>query len=376
MLPVDSAQDPASSHGLQSERARLGEEPGPSGRPERPVVDYGFTDDINRRIEVNNDPNSSKYPIPRYLKRINDSLFSKATAREVFVIKLERLSQKQRAKVSMKNRLAQQAGKKAPALLSKKALDQVRDAKLREGPKPDERLPKAMVGKSKMPSMDMNFRPSNLEPIPEDTIKDSNSLAEQRDSQERLESPVAFVGPAQQREEVNGEVFSIKEIRSERLSLGTIPQDLRSQLRDDLSLRQTLQQDESESKAPAPACVVCCSREPDCVVMPCGHAGVCGFCSISIFDKNGKCPICRAVRGADEEHHSGAADREGRSRPQDRPGQSGDRLGDRKRRVCLAGRTRTTATRAARKLVRSVGPAAAAHSWGPARAGAAIPGLG
>ena len=42
-------------------------------------------------------------------------------------------------------------------------------------------------------------------------------------------------------------------------------------------------------------CVVCCLREPDCVVMPCGHAGVCNFCSINIFDNNGKCPICRAV---------------------------------------------------------------------------------
>lgn len=42
-------------------------------------------------------------------------------------------------------------------------------------------------------------------------------------------------------------------------------------------------------------CGVCCQRECDCVVMPCGHAGICNFCSISIFDKNGKCPICRRV---------------------------------------------------------------------------------
>jgi hypothetical protein len=98
-----------------------------------------------------------------------------------------------------------------------------------------------------------------------------------------------------QREEVNGEVFSIKEIRSERLSVNSVPQDFRSQLRDDLSLRYTMQAEEVESKGQGAICVVCCSREPDCVVMPCGHAGVCSFCSISIFDKNGKCPICRAV---------------------------------------------------------------------------------
>ena len=350
MHPAESLQDPSSSNGLQSERARLGLEPVAGGAAERPVVDYGFTDDINRRIEVNNDPSSSKYPIPRYLKRINDSLFSKATAREVFVIKLERLSQKQRAKVSMKNRLVQQAGKKASALLSKKALEAGRDAKPREALKREEQKGQAMVGKAKMPSMDMKFRLSNLEPIPEDTIKDSNSLAEQRDSQERLESPVAYVGRAQQQqEEVSGEVFSIKEIRSERLSSGSVPHELRSQLRDDLSLRQSLQQEEAESKAPV--CVVCCSREPDCVVMPCGHAGVCSFCSISIFDKNGKCPICRAVRGSHAEHHAGAAGGEGRARPQDRPCQSGHCLGDRKRRVRLAGRTGSPETRAHRKHV-------------------------
>ncbi len=43
-------------------------------------------------------------------------------------------------------------------------------------------------------------------------------------------------------------------------------------------------------------CTVCCTRESDCVVMPCGHAGVCHICAISIFDKNGTCPICRQVR--------------------------------------------------------------------------------
>jgi hypothetical protein len=47
--------------------------------------------------------------------------------------------------------------------------------------------------KEKMPSMDMKFKPSNLEPIPEGTIKDSNSFAEHKDSQEGFESPVAFV---------------------------------------------------------------------------------------------------------------------------------------------------------------------------------------
>ncbi len=185
--------DPAGSQALHSERARLGQDaPGPA---ERPVVDYGFTEDINRRIEVNNDPNSSKYPIPRYLKRINDSLFSKATAREVFVIKLERLSQKQRVKVSMKNRLGLASTKKPAALLSKKAPEQARTDEKREAPKQGDQPAKAMVSiKAKMPSMDLKFRPSsNLEPIPEGTIKDSNSLADARDS-DQLDSPAAYVG--------------------------------------------------------------------------------------------------------------------------------------------------------------------------------------
>lgn len=183
----------ANTIGLQSERAMLGAEAESTGAPERPVIDYGFTEDINRRIEVNNDPNSSKYPIPRYLKRINDSLFSKATAREVFVIKLERLSQKQRSKVNVKNKLGQLAAKKSIPLLSKKSLDQNKAVKKRDFLKHEDKQVKAMVSKEKMPSMDMKFKPSNLEPIPEGTIKDSNSLAEHKDSQEGFESPVAFV---------------------------------------------------------------------------------------------------------------------------------------------------------------------------------------
>lgn len=83
-------EEPLSSRPLIQEGT-----PSPNGQtpPQQTnIVDYGFGEDINRRIEINYDPESARYPIPKYLKRITDTLFSKATAREIFMVKLESMS--------------------------------------------------------------------------------------------------------------------------------------------------------------------------------------------------------------------------------------------------------------------------------------------
>lgn len=87
---------------------------------------------------------------------------------------------------------------------------------------------------------------------------------------------------------------SFKDIRSDQhseLSKSVSINSLKRHANLDLKRSSEKKSDDDKNNK----CVVCCLREPDCVVMPCGHAGVCNFCSINIFDSNGKCPICRAV---------------------------------------------------------------------------------
>lgn len=42
-------------------------------------------------------------------------------------------------------------------------------------------------------------------------------------------------------------------------------------------------------------CQICYCRESNSAFMPCGHGCVCDICAVEIFDKNGVCPICRMV---------------------------------------------------------------------------------
>ena len=42
-------------------------------------------------------------------------------------------------------------------------------------------------------------------------------------------------------------------------------------------------------------CMICFSREANSAFMPCGHGCICDTCAVEIFDKNGVCPICRMV---------------------------------------------------------------------------------
>jgi hypothetical protein len=96
----------ASSRPLVSEREDpQPSDPTPESARETPVVDYGFTDDINRRIEINYDPNSARYKIPKYLRRITDTLFSRATPKEIFMVQMNNISKQRSKKWKSKNKL-------------------------------------------------------------------------------------------------------------------------------------------------------------------------------------------------------------------------------------------------------------------------------
>lgn len=42
-------------------------------------------------------------------------------------------------------------------------------------------------------------------------------------------------------------------------------------------------------------CLICCTRDRDSLVIPCGHGGFCSICLVELFETGDKCPICRAV---------------------------------------------------------------------------------
>lgn len=41
-------------------------------------------------------------------------------------------------------------------------------------------------------------------------------------------------------------------------------------------------------------CIICCENRPDCIILPCGHIGVCTTCLENWINANQSCPICRA----------------------------------------------------------------------------------
>jgi Zinc finger, C3HC4 type (RING finger) len=42
-------------------------------------------------------------------------------------------------------------------------------------------------------------------------------------------------------------------------------------------------------------CLICFENPPDCVMMSCGHGGICYECTIDIWRKSGECFLCRNV---------------------------------------------------------------------------------
>ena len=293
---------------------------------ERPPVDFGFGEDINRRIEINYDPESARYPIPKYLKRITDTLFSKATAREIFMVKLDSMSKlKSSKKWKSKGRLplATLESKKSFKRSVKEGLPEIEEAdhRVAETSQKAERIVtdgapaanamqqsklalgnsilhrrnnsqksqrvsmKADQGQNKLQIADR--KPDSPTPILEDKRKEQQDW----EISGRLDPPLKDCKVAPRSEASLKDEQSVPDIQTEkRSSMSSI------------SINELKKEVQSPKKAAAGSreagvgkCVVCCMHEPDCVMMPCGHAGVCNFCSINIFDSHGKCPICRAV---------------------------------------------------------------------------------
>lgn len=42
-------------------------------------------------------------------------------------------------------------------------------------------------------------------------------------------------------------------------------------------------------------CIICMSKEPNSVLIPCGHLGLCMACAREIQRNSKQCPVCRSV---------------------------------------------------------------------------------
>lgn len=303
----------------------------------RPVIDYGFSEDINRRIEINYDPNSARYPIPKYLKRITDTLFSRATAKEIFMVQMDNVSKQRSKKWKSKGKLNfippnQKVFKRA---LHSGGLGPTSMGNMREG-KIDPR--KQKVPREEVFNMDpAQFKQGKSSKQTVVLHRKSNTLKSGdkehgRSESNRLEidEPVQLQPPAVEQKTKKKDSIgenddwvlsqcqdvsirdrqlramsednsvdaepSFNDIKSEKYSNLSKEVSINSLKKQNKPLAEKATPDKKSEDGKSTRCVVCCLREPDCVVMPCGHAGVCNFCSINIFDNNGKCPICRAVR--------------------------------------------------------------------------------
>ena len=79
----------------------------------------------------------------------------------------------------------------------------------------------------------------------------------------------------------------------------------RLSMRSEVYYSQQSKLSESESKRSAKGtpgndkmCNICFERESNSAFMPCGHGSICNKCAVEIFDKRGVCPLCRTVRHA------------------------------------------------------------------------------
>ena len=41
-------------------------------------------------------------------------------------------------------------------------------------------------------------------------------------------------------------------------------------------------------------CLICCEKLSNCIILPCGHMGICSECMENWFSKKKSCPICRS----------------------------------------------------------------------------------
>lgn len=58
-------------------------------------------------------------------------------------------------------------------------------------------------------------------------------------------------------------------------------------------MNQSMNQSLNQSVA---SCLICYEKQPDAVLMECGHGGLCYDCAIDIWKKNGECYLCRKVK--------------------------------------------------------------------------------
>eukprot|EP00997_Jenningsia_sp_PLL12_P007790 NODE_4471_length_658_cov_47.558292_g3822_i0.p2 GENE.NODE_4471_length_658_cov_47.558292_g3822_i0~~NODE_4471_length_658_cov_47.558292_g3822_i0.p2 ORF type:complete len:75 (+),score=5.37 NODE_4471_length_658_cov_47.558292_g3822_i0:358-582(+) len=41
------------------------------------------------------------------------------------------------------------------------------------------------------------------------------------------------------------------------------------------------------------SCVVCCQRQRNAILIPCGHLALCTVCALDLCDRGQPCPVCR-----------------------------------------------------------------------------------
>lgn len=259
------------SQGRSSQRRALQEEQRPEPNRSEPVPDYGFGEEINRRVEINPDPSKSKYPIPRYLTRIGQALFSKTKSRDLEKLGLAR------KKKEIKNK----------------------DSGDRESVDAKNTLQKAGLAlhsqnKTRQSILKQRIKDINMPNIREETelVRDPNKNNNSKKSSENRDWDLQLKRDSFKSEE------SVVSVNTSKLSFVSNNSSHHPSNPPEISQNPPQAAVSTPPRAPSQSeedklCVICFNRPVNCAVMPCGHSSLCHFCAINIFDDRGTCPICR-----------------------------------------------------------------------------------
>ena len=245
----------------------------------------GLDEETNRRIEVSTDPNTSKYPIPKYLMKINDTLFSIITENDILALKASHIKEKEdqieKEKINkvtpMVNNNNNNNDNGKPFLLKSKPVSILRGGMNRNKNK------KIILTKEKQNN------PIDL--VCEDEIEYKNDVDPAfpiQDEQRSLGVDINGGNNNDGNDLENG--LTSKNVQESHVDIEFEREQINDNYKVMNQMKKSLGQIQNDI-----LCVVCVSKQVNCVVMPCGHSGICQACAISIFDKKGTCPICRSV---------------------------------------------------------------------------------